>query len=86
MVEPLVGPDLTRRLLADGLVLSLDRHRLRYVSGRAAEGRLPVPEADAPDLLGPEFDLPRGRIAALAEGRPPAPAEDPEAGAGAGRS
>ena len=61
-----------RRLLVDGLVLEAGDHRLRYVSGRGDDG-VPLPPSEAlPDLLGPEYDIPTGRIERLGRAEPDA--------------
>lgn len=64
-----------RHLLVDGLTVTTGRHRIRYVSAHPGDATPPPVAGPEADLLGPEFDLPSGRIDAL--GREDA--EDPKA-------
>ncbi len=50
------GGGLERRLLVDGLTVTIGRHRIRYVSG-SDDARAPFATEEAADLLGPEYDL-----------------------------
>jgi hypothetical protein len=57
-----------RYLLVDGLTVKAARHRIRYVSDRPGDATVPAVTLPEEELLGPEFDMPSGRIDAI--GRP----------------
>lgn len=65
-----------RHLLVDGLTVTAGSHRFRYVAAQPEAAIVPGVDALGPELLGPEYDLPTGRIDALDREAPPPPEAD----------